>query len=76
MFDNFLTHLQRKPVICSLLVPPTHQHFITSPVRPDTPKSFFTAIKGPHKLQRLAALKYPYKKKKNVGQEPGTYRNP
>ena len=66
MFDNFPTYLQRKPVICLLLVSLTHQHFITSPVKPETPKSFFVAIKGPHRLQWLSALKTTYKKNKNV----------
>ena len=66
MFDNFPSYLQQKPVISALIVPPTHQHFVTSPVKPDTPKSFFDCIKGPNKLQWLAAMKITYKKNKNV----------
>ena len=45
MFDNFPNYLQRKPVISSIHVPPTHHHFVTSPVKPDTPRSFFECLK-------------------------------
>ena len=66
MFDNFPSYLARKAVICSMLVPPTHQHFVTSPVKLDKPKSFFDCLKSPLQHNWIAAAKIMFEKNKNV----------
>ena len=66
MFDNFPAYLRRKPIISSLKVPSTHEHFVTSPVKPDTPKSFFQCLKSPMRRIWIAAAKQAFTKNKNV----------
>ena len=66
IFDNFPSYLQQKPIISSLLVPPTHEHFVSSPVKPDRPKSFFECLKHPLKRNWIAAAKIMFKKNKRI----------
>ena len=61
MFDNFPAYLQQKPVISLMEVPATHQHFITSPIIPTKPKSFFECLKGRFKTKG-SSVDYVYKK--------------
>ena len=66
IFDNFPSYLQQKPVISSIHVPDTHKHFVSSPVCPDKPKSFFECLKSHLKSNWIAAAKIAFQKNKRV----------
>jgi hypothetical protein len=61
MFDNLPSMVTTKPIISSLTsghtpligsihVPSSHDHFVTAPLKPPVPKSFYEALKSPFRF--------------------------
>jgi hypothetical protein len=74
MFDNLPAMITNKliinslasgvsPVIGSLHVPSTHDHYVTAPRKPSVPKSFYDALKSPFRFNWKAAAWVQFQKK-------------
>ena len=68
MFDQLPSLLHTHPVISSTSMNNTrsYDHFITTPVKPAVPKSFFDAIKTLHKHNWKAVAWVQFKKSQNM----------
>jgi hypothetical protein len=69
MFDQLPSTLQNRPVISHASTDTFggHDHFITSPTKPEKPKSFFQCLKGPFRQNWIAAARTSFEKNRKVG---------
>ena len=69
MFDQLPSLLASKPVISNATVdiPGEWSQFVTSPNKPDKPKSFFECLKGPFRQNWIAAARIMFEKNRKVG---------
>ena len=69
MFDQLPSLIQNRPVINSASIDTygNYSQFITSPVKPTKPKSFFECLKGPFRENWMAAARQSFEKNRKVG---------
>jgi hypothetical protein len=70
MFDQLPSLSAIRPIISAALTLKddfaSHEHFITSPSKPPTPKSYFDCVKGPYKRAFQAAARIQFEKNRKV----------
>jgi hypothetical protein len=77
MFDNLPSMVSSKPIIGSttsphtpligsIHVPSSHDHFVTAPRKPDVPKSFYDALKSPYRFHWKAAAWNQFQKNQKI----------
>lgn len=54
------------PIVSTLEIPSTHEHFVRAPSKPEKPKSFFDCLKGPHWRNWKAAAWLMFQKNKRI----------
>jgi hypothetical protein len=70
MFDQLPNLNNRRPMISAAMTLKddfeNHDHFISAPTKPETPKSFFDCMKGPHRRAFQAAARIQFEKNRKV----------